>query len=277
MKNRKRFLYSLLALLVFGLCIGFTAPVKTFADGETPAPEVTAEPVVTTGQEVTTNPTEEVKNGWIKEKGATYHYKNGEKLTGLQKINKKLYYFDKSGKRVDNKRGIRIGKYYYKINSKGVAVKVSEAEGLAGIQVDRLAGKTTDKNAILKKAFNWSAKLKYGLKGLKKATKNQAEYYGAFGFKNNYGDCYVQAATFYWMAKSIGFSGMKFVQGYVPSTTGVKQPHGWVERKVGTKYYFFDPNAAGEKKAKTTYNFLYGTPGSFAYNDSHQHKVQYKK
>lgn len=253
-KNNKSWILFLTAILVCGL---FTL---TGASAASAAAEAAAA-------------SSETKNGWKTESGYKYYYINGKKQTGLKTIKKKLYYFDSKGRLTVSRHGIKIGKNYYAINAKGVATKVTEVEGLAGIRVDKLAGKTTNKNTLLKKAFNWSRELKY--RSVKETKKNAAAYYGTYGFKNNCGDCYVQAAAFYWMAKSIGFTNMSFVQGTVPSTKGVNQPHGWVERKVGKKYYFFDPNAAGDKKAKVTYNFLYGTPGSLHYNDSHNHRVQY--
>ena len=58
---------------------------------------------------------------------------------GFRTVNGKKYYY-KNGKKVTNKYGYKIGKNYYRISKKGVVTKVSEAEGLAGIRLDKCGG-----------------------------------------------------------------------------------------------------------------------------------------
>lgn len=212
-----------------------------------------------------------LKNQW---KSSFYYGKNGARLTGLQTINNKVYYLGgTNGKKITNKLGIKVGKNYYRINGSGVCTRVSEVMGLAGIQLEKL-GMGTNQEKNLKKAFDWSTSVRYMAMQGPADGKNIPEYYAIYGFKTKpgWGDCNVNSATFYYMAKVLGYTDMQFIQGRVPQANGVMGDHAWCERKVGTKYYFFDPNAAAA--GKVGFNFLYGTSGSYRYMDSHNHVVQ---
>lgn len=89
--------------------------------------------------------------------------------TGIRK------YYYKNSKLVKNKLGYKIGKNYYKISSKGVLKKVSEAEGLAGIQMDKLKGSTYE-------AFKWCSDFKYRVIKVPSG-KKASEYLGTYGLK----------------------------------------------------------------------------------------------
>ena len=66
--------------------------------------------------------TKAVKKGWVKTaKGKTY-YKNGKKVTGIQKIGKQTYYFDKKGIMQKNKI-IKVKGKIYAFDKKGHMVK----------------------------------------------------------------------------------------------------------------------------------------------------------
>ena len=109
-----------------------------------------------------------VKNGWSKDKN--YYYKDGKKVTGLYKIGKKTYYFGTKGKLVRERRALLIKvkgkKYYYNIDTKGVAKKWT---GTAQLAAKRLVALKANLNTVtekkmeksLKKAFLWAADLKY--------------------------------------------------------------------------------------------------------------------
>ncbi len=199
--------------------------------------------------------------------------------------NGKQYYYNKSGKLVKGKYGYKIGKKYYKINKKGVLTKVSEMEGLAGIQMNDWYGKSKAK--VLWQAFQWSAKLPYDTNSTKVPSGlTKTEYFGQYGFVRKRGDCNVQAATFYWMAKVLGYD-VKFVQGYV----GTKQnasgkltgfgAHAWTTIKIGKKLYVYDPNFSSyctkhniQKKMKSGYKITYGAKGTYRYCNSKKKELK---
>ena len=116
----------------------------------------------------------------------------------------------------------------------------------------------------LKKAFNWSASLSY-VPNIKVSKKTPTEY-GLYGFKTGTGDCYVMAATFYWMAKVAGYDA-HYVKGYFKKSNG-KGAHAWVEidQKVGgkTKTYVYDPNFQQEYKLNG-YKLTYGAKKTLKY------------
>ena len=202
-------------------------------------------------------PTPEVKNGWETVNGVKYYYENGKKVTNkAKKIGKYIYCFDKSGKLVTNKPYYKINaQTYYKIKKNGQATKLSTVETMAAIRLQKCKGN-------LKTAFNWSASLKYA--GNIKISKKTPTEYGLYGFRTGNGDCYVMAATFYWMAKVAGYDA-HYVKGYVPKKNGTKGAHAWVEidHKVGgkTKTYVYDPNFQQEYASwgYSGYKFVYGT------------------
>lgn len=248
-----------------------------------------AAPVLRQRQTITAEAAEtKTEDHWEK----PYYIKNGTKAKGLQKIDGKLYYFNtKTGKLVTNKRAYKIkanGKTaYYNIDKKGVATKwtgtaAKAAKRLVALKANLNTVTSKTKLASLKKAFLWSAKLGYvnnTKNGL--STKNALKYYGDYGFDRKKGDCNTQAATFYWMAKVLGYDAT-YVKGYVPTAKGSNgkpskfRAHAWVEIKIGSKTYAFDPNFntssdARSQKAKNTYvgfKFKYGAKGTYWYHNS---------
>ena len=188
-----------------------------------------------------------VKSGWETVDGVKYYYENGEKVVNkAKKIGKYTYCFDKNGKLVTNKP-------YYN----GQATKLSTVETMAAIRLIKCKGN-------LRKAFNWSASLQYA--GNIKISKKTPTEYGLYGFKTGTGDCYVMAATFYWMAKVAGYDA-HYVKGYFKKSNG-KGAHAWVEidQKVGgkTKTYVYDPNFQQEYKLNG-YKLTYGAKKTLKY------------
>ena len=180
-------------------------------------------------------------------------YVNGKKVTNVTKtISKVKYHFDVTGKVVYKK----VKNVYYKINSKGKAKKMNQVETLAATRLDMYGGN-------LKKAFNWSASIPYtaNVKVAKKTPGN----YGIYGFQRQRGDCYVMAATFYWMAKVSG-SDAHYVKGYFKKSSG-KGAHAWVEIDYKGTTYVYDPNFQSEfgKKGYTGYKITYGQKGTLQY------------
>ena len=200
-----------------------------------------------------------VKSGWETVDGVKYYYENGEKVVNKAKKNGKYTFcFDKNGKLVTNKQKYIFNSItYIKIKKNGQATKLSTVETMAAIRLIKCKGN-------LRKAFNWSASLQYA--GNIKISKKTPTEYGLYGFKTGTGDCYVMAATFYWMAKVAGYDA-HYVKGYFKKSNG-KGAHAWVEidQKVGgkTKTYVYDPNFQQEYKLNG-YKLTYGAKKTLKY------------
>ena len=209
---------------------------------------------------VTPTPLPEKKEGWETVDGVKYYYVNGEKITNkVEKIGKYTYCFDKTGKLVTNKPYYKVNaNTYYKIKKSGQATKLSAVETMAAVRLQKCKGN-------LKKAFNWSVSLQYA--GNVKVSKKTPTEYGLYGFKTGSGDCYVMAATFYWMAKVAGYDA-HYVKGYFQKSGGKKGAHAWVEidQKVNgkKKTYVYDPNFQKEYKLNG-YKLTYGAKRTLKY------------
>ena len=210
--------------------------------------------------DVTPAPLPEKKEGWETVDGVKYYYVNGEKITNkVEKIGKYTYCFDKTGKLVTNKPYYKVyAKTYYKIKKNGQATKLSAVETMAAVRLQKCKGN-------LKKAFNWSVSLQYA--GNVKVSKKTPTEYGLYGFKTGSGDCYVMAATFYWMAKVAGYDA-HYVKGYFQKSGGKRGAHAWVEidQKVKgkKKTYVYDPNFQKEYKLNG-YKLTYGAKRTLKY------------
>ena len=210
--------------------------------------------------DVTPAPLPEKKEGWETVDGVKYYYVNGEKITNkVEKIGKYTYCFDKTGKLVTNKPYYKVNsKTYYKIKKNGQATKLSAVETMAAVRLQKCKGN-------LKKAFNWSVSLQYA--GNVKVSKKTPTEYGLYGFKTGSGDCYVMAATFYWMAKVAGYDA-HYVKGYFQKSGGKRGAHAWVEidQKVKgkKKTYVYDPNFQKEYKLNG-YKLTYGAKRTLKY------------
>lgn len=210
--------------------------------------------------DVTPTPLPEKKEGWETVDGVKYYYVNGEKITNkVKKIGKYTYCFDKTGKLVTNKPYYKVNsKIYYKIKKNGQATRLSTVETMAAVRLQKCKGN-------LKKAFNWSVSLQYA--GNVKVSKKTPTEYGLYGFKTGSGDCYVMAATFYWMAKVAGYDA-HYVKGYFQKSGGKKGAHAWVEidQKVNgkKKTYVYDPNFQKEYKLNG-YKLTYGAKRTLKY------------
>ena len=210
--------------------------------------------------DVTPTPLPEKKEGWETVDGVKYYYVNGEKITNkVKKIGKYTYCFDKTGKLVTNKPYYKVNsKTYYKIKKNGQATRLSTVETMAAVRLQKCKGNP-------KKAFNWSVSLQYA--GNVKVSKKTPTEYGLYGFKTGSGDCYVMAATFYWMAKVAGYDA-HYVKGYFQKSGGKKGAHAWVEidQKVNgkKKTYVYDPNFQKEYKLNG-YKLTYGAKRTLKY------------
>ena len=254
--NRKK----ITALLLSSVMV-FTPAMPAMAEKSTIVNYVdgTTDSTVET-PDVTPTPLPEKKEGWETVDGVKYYYVNGKKITNkVKKIGKYTYCFDKTGKLVTNKPYYKVNsKTYYKIKKNGQATKLSAVETMAAVRLQKCKGN-------LKKAFNWSVSLQYA--GNVKVSKKTPTEYGLYGFKTGSGDCYVMAATFYWMAKVAGYDA-HYVKGYFQKSGGKKGAHAWVEidQKVNgkKKTYVYDPNFQKEYKLNG-YKLTYGAKRTLKY------------
>ena len=254
--NRKK-----ITALLLSSVMALTPAMPTMAEQSTIIDQVdgTTDSTVET-PDVTPTPLPEKKEGWETVDGVKYYYVNGEKITNkVEKIGKYTYCFDKTGKLVTNKPYYKVNsKTYYKIKKNGQATKLSAVETMAAVRLQKCKGN-------LKKAFNWSVSLQYA--GNVKVSKKTPTEYGLYGFKTGSGDCYVMAATFYWMAKVAGYDA-HYVKGYFQKSGGKKGAHAWVEidQKVNgkKKTYVYDPNFQKEYKLNG-YKLTYGAKRTLKY------------
>lgn len=254
--NRKKItallLSSVMALTPAMPAMAEQSTIVNYVDGTTDSTVETPD--------VTPTPLLEKKEGWETVDGVKYYYVNGEKITNkVKKIGKYTYCFDKTGKLVTNKPYYKVNaKTYYKIKKNGQATKLSAVETMAAVRLQKCKGN-------LKKAFNWSVSLQYA--GNVKVSKKTPTEYGLYGFKTGSGDCYVMAATFYWMAKVAGYDA-HYVKGYFQKSGGKKGAHAWVEidQKVNgkKKTYVYDPNFQKEYKLNG-YKLTYGAKRTLKY------------
>ncbi len=254
--NRKKItallLSSVMALTPAMPAMAEQSTIVDYVDGTTDSTVETPD--------VTPTPLPEKKEGWETVDGVKYYYVNGEKITNkVKKIGKYTYCFDKTGKLVTNKPYYKVNsKTYYKIKKNGQATRLSTVETMAAVRLQKCKGN-------LKKAFNWSVSLQYA--GNVKVSKKTPTEYGLYGFKTGSGDCYVMAATFYWMAKVAGYDA-HYVKGYFQKSGGKKGAHAWVEidQKVNgkKKTYVYDPNFQKEYKLNG-YKLTYGAKRTLKY------------
>ena len=254
--NRKKItallLSSVMALTPAMPAMAEQSTIVNYVDGTTDSTVETPD--------VTPTPLPEKKEGWETVDGVKYYYVNGEEITNkVKKIGKYTYCFDKTGKLVTNKPYYKVNaKTYYKIKKNGKATKLSAVETMAAVRLQKCKGN-------LKKAFNWSVSLQYA--GNVKVSKKTPTEYGLYGFKTGSGDCYVMAATFYWMAKVAGYDA-HYVKGYFQKSGGKKGAHAWVEidQKVNgkKKTYVYDPNFQKEYKLNG-YKLTYGAKRTLKY------------
>lgn len=202
--------------------------------------------------------------GWYDYRGNRYYFnpkQDGAMTIGLLKIDGKYYYFNSNGKMLRNKRWGKIQDQYCMIGPDGAVKKLNSTQVLAVQRLEQLGRKQT-----LHRAFEWSAKLPYiGVK-----TNKNAKWFAGYGFTYGRGDCNVQACTFYYMAKMLGYDA-HYVKGTVPQANGTNGNHAWVEIDQNGATFVFDPNLNGQYASvygrNTGYAFHYGATHTYKYQD----------
>lgn len=206
----------------------------------------------------TTEPAQQ--NGWAEQNGNKYYYQDGKALTGLQTIDGDQYYFSKDGEMQTgwvadgNKAWYFDSEGKMEKNTKVKYLKIPKSGNLGkayamGIRQLNKSGWS------LRKAYNYSAKLKYANRSMRKKT---SEDYAVVGFQTGKGNCYVMAGTFYVQAKLLGYD--------VHQIAGkVDMPHSWTEIKQGGNTYVYDPNFTNET-GRNGFKIKYGQHGTWRYH-----------
>lgn len=236
-----------------------------------------------------------VREGWKRYKGNKYYgYSNGTFANKPVKIKNKVYMFYKNGKLVTKKGLFKYkGKYYYgmgngKLKTGWVAEgkkamyfneKNSKKTGTLGsmarntkvgyLKIPKngklgyayaLGVKQLDKMGwSLENAYVFSYRLSYGGRWYRRAT---SEEYSIRGFTQGWGNCYVMAATFYVMAKLLGYD-VHQVEGRVDL------PHSWTVIKQNGVEWVYDPNFRNET-GRNGWKIYYGKRGTWRYNSFHK-------
>ncbi|MGN1382543.1 MAG: hypothetical protein ACI4W2_06985 [Eubacterium sp.] len=241
----------LAGILAAGMITAFM-PAVVFAD--TAADE-------TTPGTSTTEPAQSEQNGWVEQDGSRYYYQDGKALTGLQTIEDAQYYFSKSGKMQTGWIAEGSKAWYFDPSTgqmaKNTKIKYLKIPASGNLGKAYAMGiKQLNKSGwTLRKAFNYSAKLKYANRSMRKKT---SEDYAIVGFKTGKGNCYVMAGTFYVQAKLLGYD--------VHQISGkVDRAHSWTEIKQGGKTYVYDPNFTNETK-RNGYKIRYKQHGTWRYH-----------
>ena len=112
-------------------------------------------------------------------------------------------------------------------------------------------------------AYSWSASLPYV--NYSNDPSPGSKNFAIHGFQTKTGDCYVMAATFYYMAKALGYDAHQMA-GYVPLRGGGLGVHSWVEIDMDGSTYVFDPDFTHEAK-RNGYQITYGMSGTWRYSD----------
>ena len=117
----------------------------------------------------------------------------------------------------------------------------------------------------LREAFKWShTEIYYEWPYSPGPYDSHLEFYGRFGFENGYGNCYVMASVFCWMARLKGIN-IYTVEGYVPLGAGTLAEHGWCEAIIDGKTYVFD--ASWSRHGNDGFMIQYKQKGTYMYTD----------
>ena len=120
-------------------------------------------------------------------------------------------------------------------------------------------------NWDLREAFKWShTEIYYDWPYSPGPNDSHLEFYGKFGFENGYGNCYVMASVFCWMARLKGMN-IYTVEGYVPLGAGTLAEHGWCEAIIDGKTYVFD--ASWSRHGNDGFMIQYKQKGTYMYTD----------
>ena len=93
--------------------------------------------------------------------------------------------------------------------------------------------------------------------------RHSTEWYADYGFTHKKGNCYVMAAMFCEMARTLGYECHQ-ISGRVPLARGGFGPHSWCELVKDGKTYVCDPDFTNETKLNGLL-INYGQKGTWRY------------
>lgn len=93
------------------------------------------------------------------------------------------------------------------------------------------------------------------------------QWFALYGLEQKIGDCRTYAATFYQLAKGLGYNA-RYVYGYVPRAGGGMVDHAWVEIDINGVTYVYDTDFQYET-GRNGYQFRYKTSGTWVYTNYH--------
>ena len=190
--------------------------------------------------------------------GGNYYYlaSDGVMRTGWQWIDGDRYYFYKE----NDPNGGGWGVMAHDTTIDGIRI---DSSGRADVAYTYAIDVLNQIGWDLRAAFNWSASLPYT--SMSASASMGSEWFARYGFENRTGNCYVMAATFYYMAKAMGYDAHQ-IAGYVPMIGGGSTPHSWVEIVIGGTVYVYDPDFTYETGGNG-FQIRYGTSGTWRYSD----------
>ena len=198
----------------------------------------------------------EMAKGWLTLYGNKYYLStDGVMRTGWQTIGGSKYYFYNEN---DAKNGKGWGVMAKNTTIDGVPIGSDGRASMAYVYAENVLDRV---GRNLYAAFNWSASLPYVNYSNSPAPGSEAM--ALYGFQNGVGDCYVMAATFYYMARQLGYDAHQMA-GYVPLLNGGMGVHSWVEIDMNGSTYVFDPDFTKET-GQNGYQITYGMSGTWRY------------
>lgn len=223
-------------------------------------------------------------SGWVTEtvngKKQIRYYEKGKYLTGLRKIKKKFYYFNKNG--IKQTGTVKDGKWVYYLNDSGVLIvrkkgdhyfysngkKMSygdEQDFITQLRAKKIVAKITTKKMSekqkLKKCFKWVLKHPYIRR---RKFNSRISYWPAQNandiFVSGGGDCHADGAAMAYLAAALGYKKV-----YVCRDTASKQVQGHCWAEINNRVY--DPVFAEDRG----FSRFYAVPYSKYYGRAMDH------
>lgn len=203
-----------------------------------------------------------LKDSWLEIFGLKYHLsKEGYIQVGLTQIGNKTYYLYPEGKLAIGWLQLEDGLYFfqedgtmavnttvgnYQIGSDGKATGLPDLQERVNsiIQAVTTSNMTNDQKLFACYQYilnNSSYKRTYDT-----PSGNWTGTYAMELLSTGQGNCYRYAAGFAYLAKGLGYE-TRVITGTIKAARGGVTPHGWVEIKLGDKWYIFDPEMQDAK------------------------------
>ncbi len=246
--------------------------------------------------------------GWVTQKsGYTYYYRNGQKLTGIQTIGSKVYYFDENGIQRTSWRSDGEHYYYFRVGKKSKGSMLVNGmrngiqlgpDGAAILSSPRAQEKARLMSAVsawldsiirARKAAKLSRREKlravfdhlrkhypYRYVGhFRKTDPNWDIWSVDFMMAHHYADCHPFACSFAYLANALGYNNIVVFSWYTKKFGG--QGHSWV--KIGKDRIYDVSLARHDKKSYELFGMKEKTYSSkyYFYKKKHTMKLNYLK